>query len=109
MVHRIEMPVKGLHTQASFNVPKGDGLICTTGAEYVGVGLEGSMVYGIDMPTESMPTLPCIQIQQLGVVIHRSSCCKIASVVHCHAPDRLDVILEGMSASGIYEVPNLDS
>ena len=72
MVHRIEMPVKGLHTQASFNVPKGDGLISTTGAEYVGVGLEGSMVYGIDMPTESMPTLFCSLFQQLRVVVTRT-------------------------------------
>jgi hypothetical protein len=60
------------------------------------------------MASERMPTLPCIQIEQLRIVVHRSRSREIARVMHSDTPNRLDMVLEGMRAGCVYEVPNLD-
>lgn len=60
------------------------------------------------MASESVPHFSCIQIEELGCMVHAAAGHEIARIMESNAPHGLNMILECVSASCVDEIPNLD-
>jgi hypothetical protein len=59
------------------------------------------------MASKGRTLLQSIQVQQLTCMVHRRSDQEITGVVELAAPDRLLMILKGVAARCVEEIPNL--
>ena len=64
------MPIEGLHTEVSSDVPKRYGLVSSSTNERIGEGLELYRIDRVHVPSEGESTLGHVQIPQLDVVVH---------------------------------------
>ncbi len=64
-------------------------------------------INGVDVPSQDTPTLPDINIEQPGRMIHRPRGNVIPCGIKVNTPHWLSVIFEGECAWGVHEVPYL--